>query len=97
MQLQVIEEQQGTFDWRGGATDEAQEGTLIWPEAQASVGDFIWGGESQDYFCFYHSYDYMGIDIQDVSHQLPPICQKPYSEIENDKRVILFEEKTGSF
>lgn len=103
MQLQVIEEQQGTFDWWGGATDEAQEGTWIWPEAQASVGDFIWGGndpdggESQDYFCFYHSYDYMGVDYPETDKSNPLICQKPYSEIEYNKRVTQIEEKTGSF
>ena len=103
MQLQVLKEQQGTSNWWGGATDEATEGTWIWPQSQASVGDFIWGGndpdggESQDYFCFYasYSYDYMGIDCPDASHQL--ICQKPYSEIENDKRVFQIEEKTGLF
>ena len=48
MQLQVLKEQQGTSNWWGGATDEAIEGTWIWPQSQASVGDFIWGGNDPD-------------------------------------------------
>ena len=42
MQLQVIEEQQGTaINWWGGAVDENRNGNWMWPNSKVSLGDFI--------------------------------------------------------
>ena len=91
MQLQVIEEQQGTaINWWGGAVDENRNGNWMWPNSKVSLGDFIWGGGDPDggqfYFCYYARWDYKGADYP-FNYDLGLICQKPHSEVARETRV----------
>ena len=85
-------------NWLGGATDEGREGNFIWEHSKRPVGDFVWGGNDpdggswQNIFVFYRHFDYMGID-ESASNTFRLICQKPYSEVESDTKVVFVADE----
>jgi hypothetical protein len=80
MELDVLEESLGKFNWWASGTDIGHEGNWVWEGSLAPVERFVWGpglpvgGLTWNCMFLGNTYNYRGIDGL-CSSNLYPICQ----------------------